>query len=163
MVQDSHKFQNKVSLTFEQHFRMMFANVVSLLRDLEDEVGTERILNVIAKWSKRRGSEMVGEKRVASFEEFKEYWKEASKDHFFANSVTVEFPSETVTELQCNYTECLFAKTFRDLGAAELGKIMVCDPDFAFAQALSPLLHLERTKTLMEGHDCCNHKYIWKD
>ncbi len=73
MVQDSHKFQNKVSLTFEQHFRMMFANVVSLLRDLEDEVGTERLLNVLAKWSKRRGSEMVGEKRIASFEEFKEY------------------------------------------------------------------------------------------
>lgn len=163
MVQESHKFQNKVSLTFEQHFRMMFANVVSLLRDLEDEVGTECILNVITKSSKRRGAEMAGEKRVASFEEFKEYWKAASKDHFFANSVTVEFPSETDTELQCNYTECLFAKTFKDLGAAELGKIMACDPDYTFAQALSPHLHLERTKTLMEGHDCCDHKYIWKE
>ncbi|MHA2222675.1 MAG: L-2-amino-thiazoline-4-carboxylic acid hydrolase [Candidatus Thorarchaeota archaeon] len=124
-----HKFQNKVSLTFEQHFRMQFANIVSLV----------------------------------SFEEFKEYWKAASKDHYFANSVTIEFPHETESELQCKYTECLFAKTFRDLGAADLGKILVCDPDFTFAQTLSPHLYLERTKTLMEGHDCCDHRYYWKD
>ncbi|MHA2152829.1 MAG: L-2-amino-thiazoline-4-carboxylic acid hydrolase [Candidatus Thorarchaeota archaeon] len=116
-----HKFQNKVSLTFEQHFR------------------------------------------IVSFEEFKEYWKAASKDHYFANSVTIEFPHETESELQCKYTECLFAKTFRDLGAADLGKILVCDPDFTFAQTLSPHLYLERTKTLMEGHDCCDHRYYWKD
>jgi hypothetical protein len=100
-----HKFQNKVSLTFEQHFRMQFANIVSLLRDLENEVDTERLLGIISKWGERRGTEMVGEKRVVSFEEFKEYWKAASKDHYFANSVTIEFPHETESELQCNLTK----------------------------------------------------------
>jgi len=38
-----------------------------------------------------------------------------------------------------------------------------CKPDFAAIKALHPSLRLERTKTLMQGDDCCDFKFIWED
>lgn len=34
-----------------------------------------------------------------------------------------------------------------------------CFSDFAGASAFNPKLKLVRTKTLMRGHDCCNHRW----
>ncbi|MHA2179642.1 MAG: L-2-amino-thiazoline-4-carboxylic acid hydrolase [Candidatus Thorarchaeota archaeon] len=77
--------------------------------------------------------------------------------------MTVEFPHETNTELHCKYSECLFAKTFRELGAEDLGLIIGCEADHIFIQTMNPNLRLERSKTLMEGHDQCNHTFSWEE
>ncbi len=158
-----HKFQRKIPITYEDHFRKVYANFVSFLRTLEEEIGKERSLEILTKWSEQRIVKMAGNRRVASFAEFKEYWKNTSAEDFFLHTSTTEFPEETDMVLQCKIIECLWAKTFQELNAAELGKIMVCDPDFSFASTVNPKLRLKRTKTLMEGHDCCDHRYVWEE
>jgi hypothetical protein len=57
-------------------------------------------------------------------------------------------------------TECLWAKTFLDANAADIGFACVCFPDYAVAQAFNPKMKMIRDKTLMQGHDCCNHRYV---
>jgi len=37
---------------------------------------------------------------------------------------------------------------------------LACATDFYSAPAFSPKIGFARTKTLMEGHDCCNHTYF---
>jgi hypothetical protein len=37
---------------------------------------------------------------------------------------------------------------------------MVCNMDFAWPRAFDPSFRMERTKTLMQGDDHCNHRYI---
>jgi len=32
----------------------------------------------------------------------------------------------------------------------------------AFARAFNPQFEMVRDKTLMQGHDCCSHRYLWK-
>lgn len=59
-------------------------------------------------------------------------------------------------------TECLFAKTFRSSGAADIGNAYESYYDFPAAQAYNPKLKLIRTKTLMVGDDCCNPRYVWE-
>ncbi len=146
---------------------METGRVVAFSRYRVDRIGivvlasTERIHKILKEWSVERGVEMAGDRRVTSFKEFKDYWKNAAVDEYIFHASTVEFPEESDTVLQCKVTECLWAKTFRELGAAEFGKIMLCDPDFPFASTMNPKLKLERTKTLMEGYDCCDHRYIW--
>ena len=65
-----------------------------------------------------------------------------------------EFPAET--------GECLWAKAFREANAADLGFKLVCSADYVTAEAFNPDIKLIRDKTLMQGHDCCNHKYVVK-
>lgn len=38
----------------------------------------------------------------------------------------------------------------------------MCFGDFAFAKAFNPNIEMVRDKTLMQGHACCNHRYLWK-
>ena len=60
-------------------------------------------------------------------------------------------------------TNCLWARTFRERDAGDIGYAAMCHGDFSSAAAYHSKLKLERTKTLMEGHDCCNQKFTWND
>ena len=51
----------------------------------------------------------------------------------------------------------------KELNATVLGFLMVCNPDHAYAQASHPNIKLSRSKTLMEGHDCCDHTWFWNE
>jgi hypothetical protein len=55
------------------------------------------------------------------------------------------------------------ADTYRDWGAPDIGYLVCCGFDFAVVAAQHPNLRLERTKTLMQGDDCCDFKFIWED
>jgi len=161
--EQTHKFQNKLETTYERYYQNVYSRVVEFYRELEKTVPEEQLTAALRTWSERSSINSVGDQRAANFEEFKDYWKTVSYGDQFSNLVTVEFPHETKTELQCKYSECLFAKTFRDLGAEDLGKIIGCDVDHVFIQTMNPNLRLERSKTLMEGHDQCNHTFIWEE
>ena len=50
----------------------------------------------------------------------------------------------------------------REEDALDLGYACVCHADFGLPVGINPKLKLIRTKTLMQGHDCCNHRYVWE-
>lgn len=158
-----HKFQKQLQVTYAEYYQKMYSRLVEFYTELEKTVPVEQLKAALRVWSERSSVESAGTQRVANFEEFKDYWKTVSFGDHFSHLVTVEFPHESKTELQCKYTECLFATTFRELGAEDLGKIVGCDGDHIFIETLNPKLRLERSKTLMEGHDQCNHTFIWEE
>ena len=61
--------------------------------------------------------------------------------------------------LQLRVTKCLFADEMRKLGTPEIGNSFYCAYDYGFCQGLNPHMRFRRTKTLMNGDDCCNHTY----
>ena len=36
----------------------------------------------------------------------------------------------------------------------------LCNMDYSWPTAFNPKFKMERDKTLMQGHDCCNHRYV---
>ena len=64
------------------------------------------------------------------------------------------------TAFEVKVTECIWAHTLRSNDAADIGYAMICHPDFSICRGFNPKIRMERTKTLMEGHDCCNHRWI---
>jgi len=64
--------------------------------------------------------------------------------------------------LRLRVTKCLFADEMRRLGAADIGDAFYCAYDFGFCEGLNPSIRFTRTKTLMDGDDCCNHTYELK-
>ncbi len=69
--------------------------------------------------------------------------------------------SEHVFEMKI--TECLAEIVFREANALDLGYACVCHADFGLPVGINSKLKLIRTKTLMQGHDCCNHRYVWEE
>lgn len=56
------------------------------------------------------------------------------------------------------FTSCMWADIFRSLGAEDIG-FWICEGDGPAAAAFNPAIRFKRTKTLMEGDDCCDHLY----
>ena len=57
-------------------------------------------------------------------------------------------------------TECLTEVIFRKADAQDLGYACVCYADFGLPAGMDIDIKLIRTKTLMQGDDCCNHRYV---
>jgi hypothetical protein len=66
-------------------------------------------------------------------------------------------------KLALKFTKCLWAKTFLEINAPEVGYSICCHPDFAMAKAFHPNLKFVRTKSLMKGDAYCDSTYIWED
>ncbi len=60
------------------------------------------------------------------------------------------------------FTRCAWAEIFRALDAADIG-YWICEGDGPAAAAFNPRIRFQRTKTLMEGADCCDHVYFIDD
>ena len=86
-----------------------------------------------------------------------------SQDPFNINTWTKEIIQDTDTVFEMRVSECLWAQAFREANVADLGFKIVCSRDYVIAEAFNPKIKLIRDKTLMQGHDCCNPKYIFQD
>jgi predicted ArsR family transcriptional regulator len=61
--------------------------------------------------------------------------------------------------IQMNCTKCPYADVFKMLGATEWGYRLYCATDLSLVKGFNENIGFRRSKTLMEGHDCCDHFY----
>jgi hypothetical protein len=57
------------------------------------------------------------------------------------------------------FTSCMWADVFRELGEVELG-LVICAGDQPMVRAYNPRLGFRRTKVLMAGDDVCDHVFL---
>jgi hypothetical protein len=161
------KFQEKADITYEHLFRAIYAPVVNLAKELERTLGRERALKIVKGASEKSSVEMVKrqveERPFRSFDEFKEYWKEVLKTPFWTHTSTLAIEEDEPDRFKFHVTECLWAKTFEELGAPEIGYLVCCQPDYATARVYHPKICMTRTKTLMQGDKYCDPTYVWKE
>jgi hypothetical protein len=67
--------------------------------------------------------------------------------------------AEAPDRIEYNYTRCLWAEVFRELGEPDLG-FLLCAGDEPAVQAFNPALGFKRTKVLMHGDDVCDHVFL---
>lgn len=81
----------------------------------------------------------------------------------FAKSGGFEFELEQMEAgVQVHCTKCPLADMALAIGEAEWGYRLYCATDPIMVEAFNPQIGMTRTKTLMQGHDCCNHFYYYK-
>jgi len=70
---------------------------------------------------------------------------------------------ETDSGYQFNVTKCRWVEKAKTLDITEHMFYMVCEFDSISAEGFNPNIGFKRTKTLMQGDDCCDHFYYYKD
>jgi hypothetical protein len=78
----------------------------------------------------------------------------------YKNTLTFQVVQDTPTAVEARITECLWAKTFRETDAADIGYACLCNTESAALKGFNPKIKLNFTKTLMQGQDCCNPRYV---
>ena len=159
-----HKFSNPSNLTFEQFFQVAYANAyIPQMQYLADEIGRVRILEMIKKGAAENIIKVIKDSPQRfpkrDFATFVSFFKNNPQ---LDNTLTYSIVEDTDKAFEVKVTECLWAKTFLYAKAGDIGFAGVCFADYASASAFNPKIKMIRDKTLMQGHDCCNHRYVFE-
>ncbi len=151
------KFQKDFCQTYEEAFNWRFGYFIEYMERFAVYLGRDRLIEMI----KRAVDESNPPAQSANHEFSFPKWIKEGKETF-ANMMTWEIIEESENVYEMKVLECLWWKTFKEHNATDIGYASVCYSDFSYARMFHPQLRLERTKTLMEGHDCCNHRWIFE-
>ncbi len=142
---EGHKFLDDTGLNYQQVFAFAYRiYVIPLLKRMAEEMGQEKFFEMLKSLAAE----------VAVVQQTRDMWNELLSGVFWNHVLTREIIEESDRALKYNVTECLWAKTFRESKAEDIGFALFCHPDFARARVAHRRLH--RTKTLMQGDEHCD-------
>jgi hypothetical protein len=161
---EKHKFLTDSKMSMEEVFRFAFqSNYIPTMNHLAKMIGKDKFLEMLKKAASEAQAEKIRKviSRVSrnDLATFVSPFKHPQG--MYKNTLTIEVVEETPDVCELKVTECLWAKAFRDAGAADIGFASICYADYAVAEAWNPKLKMIRDKTLMQGHACCNHRYVF--
>ena len=161
---DKHKFLADSHMTFQEVFDFAFASLIPVLQGLAAELGEDHFLEALKKVSfecaLKAGQDTARQLQCNDFAAFTASMREPS--HFGKHVLTLEIVEDTPQAVEVKVTECLWARTFREVGAAEIGYRPICYRDYADCQGFNPRITMIRSRTLMQGDDYCNHRFVWE-
>lgn len=154
------KTHKKFPISFEQYFRDKYGYYVGFMKKFIQYMDDETVLTMIKK-----ATDEYNQLRKPNMDakSVKAFANNMLENKIYKKCLDLETLELTDNVFEVKVTNCLWAKTFRDKNAANIGYATMCHGDFSSATAYNSKLKLERTKTLMEGHDYCNHRFIWND
>jgi len=144
--------------------RLDFRRWVRFIETLQVELGeseTIRLLNANSeKVGRELGERQARDLRARGLEPTFQNFVSQFRPPRYSEQLTHEIVVDTEDTFELRVTECVNATVFEEMGCGgEIGHAMVCNMDFAWPRAFDPSFRMERTKTLMQGDDHCNHRY----
>lgn len=157
-----HKFLEDSGMSLTEVFIMAYAAQLPILQGLEKEIGSDKLIammkRIIDEAIKPQMAEYAKKLGKNDLEAYLRDFRHPSR--FWQNALTYQVIEDAPRAYEVKVTECLWAKTYRDAKAADLGYVLSCYGDFASVEGFNPKMRLIRTKTLMQGDDFCNHRYV---
>ncbi len=155
---EQHKFQKDFCQTYEEAFIWRFGYYIDLMQCFAEYLGRETLIEMIIRAVDERGKGDGPDNPAHTFPDYI-----ASGKRMFKNMMTWEVIEESDSVYEIKVTECLWARTFQEKNAADIGYATICYSDFSDASAYHSKIKLKRTKTIMQGDDCCNHRWTWEE
>lgn len=145
-------FQENISqnsgMSYEQVYNFAYRNLlIPQLKALSNQIGHDNFVEMLKK---------ATEEVYSDPNTMKNFYANLP-DKFQSNVVNLEVIENSQNTRIYKITKCLWAKTFRETEAADIGYAFLCYGDYAAAKAKNE--KLERETTLMQGHDCCYLKW----
>jgi len=130
-----------------------------IIRAFSEEFGAERTVEIVRKVVvslARESGEFL--KTVAGGDSLEDFgrclplWTRGEALRF-------EVLEQGAKKVSLNVTRCRYAEMYRELGMEDLGSVLSCARDFALVEGFNPRITLTRTRTIMEGGDCCDFRF----
>jgi len=142
------KYALNSEMSYEQVFNFAYRDFfVPQLIAASNQIGREKFIEILKTATDEVYSKPELMKRINSTLP-KQFWSNVLNQEVLENT-----PDLRVVKI----TKCLWAKTFREADAADIGYSMFCYGDYANARLNKQ--KLERETTLMQGHDYCLLKW----
>lgn len=161
--QGQHKFDmpREMTLSVRQRTERENESFIRFIRTLQEELGEGelvRLLNLNSAAYGRSIGELQAERSSdTSLRTFVNQFRPPR----YSSILTHEVVEDSEKAFGLRVTECAIAEVFHAAGlGGNIGHAAVCNMDYYWPKAFNPNLKMERTKTLMQGDDHCNHRYL---
>lgn len=158
-----HKFKEKAEMTYEEIFKLAYAEgMIPIMKQMAEALGRDKLIAMIKDAATRISVKETTEwARKFTKHDLQAWTAEFRKpSQFWQHVITFQLVEDTPQAVEYKITECIWAKTFRDADAGDIGYAAICYGDIASAPAFNPKMKFTRTKTLMQGQPYCNHRYV---
>ncbi len=157
-----HKFLENSGMSFQQVFDFAFKEFyIPIIMSLEKEIGKDEFIETLKRASSEVGAQwgrnIVKILQKNDMASLVAWIKEGGSYKHFQ---TYEIVEETDKTFEVKVSECLFAKTFREADAADIGYAAICYSEYAWEYAFNPKIKFIRPNTLMQGDDYCNARWV---
>ena len=130
-----------------------------VIEAMAEEFGREKVLEIlrdtIVRLANEQGVELaeaMGGDGPAEFMESMKFWRQD-------NALEIDVLEQSDDKLAFNVTGCRYAQIYKALGIPELGAILSCNRDFAFAEGFNKDAKLTRTQTILSGASHCDFRF----
>lgn len=142
-------------------FRFGFQmNYIPMMKAIAAQVGREKFVAMVKEISLERARQGMATKQIPKRDLATFTAGMRTPPPLMQHALAVELVEDSPEAFEYKVTQCLWAKMFREDDAADIGYAVVCNPDYGVASGFNPKLKLIRTKTLMQGQECCNLRYV---
>jgi hypothetical protein len=133
--------------------------IAPILKAVSQKIGKEEAVAILREVNQQeafeRGQELmkvVGKNGIEELAKDVASWGEGG-------ILEMEVLEQTATTYFFNVLRCPYYEKYKELGLDEFGVEFSCCRDEPFARGFNPQLKLVRSKTIMEGADCCDFRY----
>jgi predicted ArsR family transcriptional regulator len=127
-----------------------------LVREIGEAKAREVITEAVRSDAQRAGAAAAAgippERRLRHFIDIQEQWTRGG-------ALVTEHTEETDEVFAFTVHHCAYAELYQQMGLGDLGPVLSCLRDAAFAEGFDPRLAMERPQTIMEGAATCRFRY----
>ncbi|KPK20715.1 MAG: hypothetical protein AMJ70_08165 [Dehalococcoidia bacterium SG8_51_3] len=165
VLSETHKYLADAGMTYKEVYELVFKyNFIPYMERLAQYLGRDELVELLMRAATehytQRGRNWAKRMEKKEFTAYFNFLRKPDRD--WLHTCTHEIIEDTDNVLQVKYTECIYADIFREVNAQDIGYAAFCHGDFAIFSALDHRIKLIRTKTLMQGDDCCDHRFVWE-
>jgi len=161
--QEPHKFdvQRDAKLSRKQAILLENSRLFEFILTLETELDKPELLRLLNAYSANTGRKTGERQRENSPDGEFQTFVATFRPPRYEGALTHEIVEDSDKVFELRVTECVWAAAFREAEFdGEIGHAAVCNMDYYWPTAFNPNFIMERDKTLMQGDDHCNHRYI---
>jgi hypothetical protein len=162
------KYLEDAGMTAEGVYQFAYGYFLPFLENIGNSLGREKLLDLI----KKAGADIYTQltpilaKDIPSRDP-----KSLAKligDFMTGTSIYRQAFTFEITELtdkvyEATYSQCLPAKMFREMNAADFGYAFECSPAHTLAKVFNPKMTLLNPKNLMKGDSVCIERYVLEE
>lgn len=130
--------------------------IAPFLKAFSDEIGEEKTreitTKVIAELAGQQGREIAKSMGTSLMDIRDKVFPLFSK----GGSVESECLTSSEKNLRIDVVKCVYADMYKRLGLEDLGFQLSCQRDEYLFEGMNPKIKFTRSKTIMEGCDCCD-------
>lgn len=141
--------------------RLQAEAIGPLYREMAAEIGAERAQAILGAAMRKAAAAEAAQFRAAadpdaglmeSFVSLYDLWMKGG-------ALEVEVLEASPERFDFDVTRCRYAEMYREMGLGEIGHLLSCARDGAFAEGFDSGLELDRAETIMGGAPRCTFRY----